>query len=52
MPDKKPPRLTSDERQTLQALWQYHRESLVRKVDGIGEEAARRRLVGSETTLL
>ena len=52
MPDKQPPRLTSDERGTLQALWQYHRESLVRKVEGLSEEAARRRLVGTETTLL
>lgn len=52
MPDQKPPRLTADERQTAQALWQYHRESLVRKVEGLENEAARRRLVASETTLL
>ena len=52
MPDLKPPRLTSDERETVQSLWQYHRESLVRKVEGLDDEAARRRLVGSETTLL
>ena len=52
MPDQKPPRLASDERRTLGALWQYHRESLVRKVEGLDEEAVRRRLVGSETSLL
>lgn len=52
MPDQKPPRLTSDEQETAQALWQYHRESLVRKVEGLDDDMARRRLVGSETTLL
>ena len=52
MPDQKPPRLVADERTTLGALWQYHRDSLVRKVDGLDEAAARRRFVGSDTTLL
>ena len=52
MTDLKPPRLDSDERRTLLALLQYQRESLVRKVDGVDEEAARRELVGSGTTLL
>ena len=52
MPDQKPPRLAADERTTLHALLQYHRESLVRKVEGIDDEMARRRLVGSDTTLL
>jgi hypothetical protein len=52
MTDQKPPRLTAGERETLQALWQYHRDSLARKVAGIDEDAARRRLVGSDTTLL
>jgi hypothetical protein len=50
--DQKPPRLTDDERTTLHALLQYHRESLVRKVSGIDDEAARRRFVASDTTLL
>jgi hypothetical protein len=50
--DQKPPRLTGDERETLHALLQYHRESLVRKVEGLDDETARRRLVGSDTTLL
>jgi hypothetical protein len=50
--DQKPPRLAEDERTTLHALLQYHRESLVRKVSGIDDEAARRRFVGSDTTLL
>lgn len=52
MPDQKPPRLAAGERETLQALWQYHRESLLRKLEGIDEEAARRRIVPSETSLL
>ena len=52
MPDQKPPRLDSDERETLQALFQFQRESLVRKVAGVDEAAARRPLVSSGTTLL
>jgi len=36
----------------LLALLQYHRDSVVRKVDGVDDEQATRRLVGSETTLL
>jgi uncharacterized damage-inducible protein DinB len=52
MADLKPPRLASGERQTLQALLQYQRESLVRKVEGVDEDAARRQFVESGTTLL
>jgi uncharacterized damage-inducible protein DinB len=52
MPDQKPPRLDVDERATLHALLQYQRESLVRKVAGVDEEAARRTPVASGTTLL
>jgi uncharacterized damage-inducible protein DinB len=36
----------------LLALLQYQRESLVRKVTGVSEQEARRRFVGSATTLL
>jgi uncharacterized damage-inducible protein DinB len=50
--DRKPPRLTSGERDTLRALLQYQRESLVRKVAGLDDDAARRRLVATGTTLL
>jgi len=50
--DQKPPRLESDERETLRALLQYQRDSIVRKVSGVDEAAARRPLVGSGTTLL
>jgi uncharacterized damage-inducible protein DinB len=50
--DQKPPRLAGDERETLQALLQYQRDSLVRKVSGVSEEAARRSPVASGTTLL
>ena len=52
MPDQKPPRLAGGERETLHALLQYHRDSLVRKVEGIDDAAARRRFVASDTTLL
>lgn len=52
MADQKPPRLTADERTTLYALWQYHRESLVRKLDGIDDAIARRPQVPSGTSLL
>lgn len=52
MADQKPPRLAGDERETLQALLQYQRDSLVRKVSGVSEEAARRSPVASGTTLL
>lgn len=52
MPDRKPPRLHGDERQTLQALLQYQRDSILRKVDGLDEAQARHALVDSRTTLL
>lgn len=52
MTDQKPPRLEGDERETLHALLQYQRESLVRKVTGVSEQQARVVLVGSGTTLL
>jgi len=52
MHDQKPPRLDSDERGTLQALLQYQRRSLVRKIAGVDNDAARRAHVGSGTTLL
>jgi uncharacterized damage-inducible protein DinB len=52
MPDRKPPPLAADDRDTLTALLRYQRESLVRKVTGVDEEAARTRFVRSGTTLL
>jgi len=52
MADQKPPRLAGSERDTLQVLLQYQRDSLLRKVAGIDDSAARRQLVGSGTTLL
>jgi uncharacterized damage-inducible protein DinB len=52
MADQKPPRLDGGERETLQALLQYQRSSLVRKMAGVDEGAARRSFVGSGTTLL
>ena len=50
--DRKPPRLEGTERQTLQALLQYQRESLARKVSGVDDDAARRSPVASGTSLL
>jgi uncharacterized damage-inducible protein DinB len=50
--DLKPPRLVDGERATVQALLQYQRESLIRKVDGVTEESARHQFVGNATTLL
>lgn len=52
MADLKPPRLAGAEAQTLHALLQYQRESLLRKVDGVDEEHARWSPVGSGTSLL
>lgn len=52
MTDRKPPRLSADERTTLLALLQFQRESLVRKVAGLDEDDARRQLVPTGTTLL
>ena len=52
MPDQKPPRVDGDERATVLALLQFQRESLVRKVDGLDEVAARQAPVASGTTLL
>jgi hypothetical protein len=52
MTDQKPPRFAASERETLHALLQYHRESLVRKATGIDDASARRRFVGSDTTLM
>ncbi len=52
MPDQKPPRVVGDERETLLALLQYQRESVVRKVDGLTDDDARRQFLPSGTTLL
>ncbi len=52
MADLKPPRLVAGERETVLALLQYQRDSMVRKVDGVDEAAARRQVLGSGTTLL
>jgi uncharacterized damage-inducible protein DinB len=52
VPDQKPPRLAGGEREIVMALLQFQRESLLRKLAGLDEEAARRRLVGSATTLM
>jgi hypothetical protein len=44
--------LESDERSTLRALMRYQRESVVRKVEGVDEAAARWSPVDSGTSLL
>jgi len=50
--DQGPAWLAVDERETLQSILQFQRESVVRKVEGLDDDAARRRLVDSDTTLL
>jgi len=52
MPDHKPPRLAGGEAETLRALLSYQRESLVRKVAGVDDAAARWSPVGTGTSLL
>ncbi len=52
MGDQKPPRLAGDERETVLALLQYQRNSFVKKVSGVSEEAARRSQMASGTSLL
>jgi hypothetical protein len=52
MPDIKPPRLAGGEAETLHALLQYQRESLVRKVAGLEEASVRWSPVGTGTGLL
>jgi hypothetical protein len=52
VPDHKPPRLARGEAETLRALLQYQRDSLVRKVAGLDDAAAVRSPVGSGTSLL
>jgi uncharacterized protein DUF664 len=50
--DHKPPRLARGEAETLHALLQFQRESLLRKVSGVDEESARWSPVASGTSLL
>src|SRR5262245_40768 len=52
MPDQKPSRLSTDERDTLRTMLQFQRDSLVRKVTGVAPEAAATSAVGSGTSLL
>jgi Protein of unknown function (DUF664) len=52
VPDQKPPRVDAGERETLLALLQYQRDSLVRKVADVDDAAAQQPVVGSGTTLL
>ena len=48
----KPPRLTGGERETVHALLQYQRESLVRKVSGVDDISAMQPRVDSGTSLM
>jgi uncharacterized damage-inducible protein DinB len=50
--DQKPPRLAGSEAETLHALLQYQRDSLLRKIAGLGEAAARQSPVASGTTVM
>jgi hypothetical protein len=46
------PVIVSGEKETYLAFLGYLRKSVMRKLDGVSEEDARRRLVASDTTLL
>ncbi|MGW2377379.1 DinB family protein [Kitasatospora sp. NPDC001683] len=50
--DNRPPTLHADERTTLLAFLDYLREAVIAKVDGLGDEDARRPGVASGTSLL
>jgi hypothetical protein len=50
--DQKPPRLAGGELETVLALLQYQRDSLVRKASGLDSADLRMSPVGSGTTLL
>ena len=52
MADEGPPQLVAGEFETLRALYDFQRDSFVRKVSGVSDEAAARRLLPSDTTLL
>jgi hypothetical protein len=52
VPDLKPPRLSAGDRETLLALLQYQRESFLRKMEGVDEEAGASSPVTSGTSLL
>ena len=52
MADRKPPHFAAGELETLHRLLQFQRESLVRKVEGVTEEDARRSPVSSGTNFL
>ena len=52
MADRKPPRMTGDDRDTLLGLLQYQRDSFVRKLSGVGRDEAAASPVPSGTSLL
>jgi len=52
MSDSGPPHLTAGELETLRALYDFQRDSFVRKVSGVSDEQATRKLLPSDTTLL
>ena len=52
MPDRRTPFVNANERDTLLAFLDYLRESVLVKLDGLGEDDARRALVPSGTNLL
>ena len=50
--DRVDPPLAASERETLAAFLEFHRQTLVWKLSGLGDEELRRRLVPSGVTLL
>ncbi len=51
MADEGPPQLVAGEFETLRVLYDFQRDSFVRKVSGVSDEGAARRLLPSDTTL-
>jgi uncharacterized damage-inducible protein DinB len=52
MADQKPPRFAASESDTLTSFLDYLRESIIRKLEDVSEDDARRPLVDSGTSLL
>jgi uncharacterized damage-inducible protein DinB len=50
--ERRPPKITAGERETLLAFISYLRECLIAKLDGLTEADSQRSMVGSGTTLL
>ena len=52
MIDRRDPPVVAEEKEMLVAFLDYHRDTLIGKLEGLDDEQLRRRLVPSETTIL